>query len=324
MTSKPALFGVLLALGAGWGATVPMTKIAVSAGYRDFGIIFWQALIDVAILLPVVLARGGFGARGLPLRVSALAVYGFVALFGNLLPSLFSYTAVRFLPSGVTALCLSLIPMVALPMAVFLGTDRFSAGRLAGLVAGLTGVALIILPEAGLPAPGLAIYVPLALVAPFCYAIEGNGLARWGGAGLGPVQIIAGASVVSMLVAGPLALRRGVFINPLHPWGLAEAAVVAAAVISLAAYTGYLWLISRAGAVFAAQVSYLVTGFGVLWAMLLLGERFSGWFWAALAVIFAGLFLVQPRRAEDAPGVSTALVPGHGDVMIGENESRPI
>ena len=32
--------------------------------------------------------------------------------------------------------------------------------------------------------------------------------------------------------------------------------------------------------------------------MLLLGERYSAWVWAALALLFLGLFLVQPRAAD--------------------------
>ncbi len=68
--------------------------------------------------------------------------------------------------------------------------------------------------------------------------------------------------------------------------------------IHAAVYTGYVWLVSQAGAVFAAQVAYLVTGSGVLWSMALLGERYSGWVWAALLLILAGMFLVQPRGKE--------------------------
>ena len=67
------------------------------------------------------------------------------------------------------------------------------------------------------------------------------------------------------------------------------------------AYGGYIWLIARTGPIFAAQISYLITGFGVVWSMLLLGERYSGWVWLALVLIMAGLFLVRPRtRAADA------------------------
>ncbi|MCP4818147.1 MAG: EamA/RhaT family transporter, partial [Shimia sp.] len=38
-------FGILLAIGAGWGLTQPLTKIAVSEGYEPLGLIFWQLAI---------------------------------------------------------------------------------------------------------------------------------------------------------------------------------------------------------------------------------------------------------------------------------------
>jgi drug/metabolite transporter (DMT)-like permease len=56
--------------------------------------------------------------------------------------------------------------------------------------------------------------------------------------------------------------------------------------------------VDRAGAVFAAQVSYLVTGFGVLWSMMILSERYSPFIWAALVLVLLGVALVQPRRRE--------------------------
>ncbi|MGL6209808.1 MAG: EamA/RhaT family transporter, partial [Paracoccaceae bacterium] len=60
-------------------------------------------------------------------------------------------------------------------------------------------------------------------------------------------------------------------------------------------YAGYVGLAARAGAVFASQTSYIVTASGVFWAMILLGERFSPFVWAAMAVMLVGLALVQPR-----------------------------
>ncbi len=55
-----------------------------------------------------------------------------------------------------------------------------------------------------------------------------------------------------------------------------------------------------AGSVFASQCAYLVTGSGVIWAMVLLGERFQPVVWLALAVMLAGVALVQPRPARGA------------------------
>ena len=87
------------------------------------------------------------------------------------------------------------------------------------------------------------------------------------------------------------------------PWGLPDGALVLSAVVHAMVYSGYVWMVGRAGAVFASQVSYLVTGSGVIWAMILLGESYTGWIWLALAMMLTGLFLVQPRtKGRLAPG----------------------
>lgn len=281
------LWLLLVLLGIAWGLQVPLTKVAVEAGYRDVGIIFWQSAIDVLLLAP-------FAGR-LPLCRKAIAVYLFVGLVGTLLPAASSAVAAVHLPAGIVALGLSFVPLAALPIAVALGTDRFTLPRIAGLLAGLAGVVVMISPGAGLAAMGLSQLFLLALIAPAFYAIEGNVLARWGSAGLRPVQMVTGASAVSALIAGPAATWRGSFIAPTEAATPAGMAVVGSGMVSVVAYVGYLWMVGRAGAVFAAQVAYLVTGFGVLWSMALLGERFAPGFWLALAVVMGGVFLVRPR-----------------------------
>ena len=42
---------------------------------------------------------------------------------------------------------------------------------------------------------------------------------------------------------------------------------------------------------------YLVTGFGIVWSKLLLGESYALLVWAAFAVMLAGIALVQPLGA---------------------------
>ena len=87
-------------------------------------------------------------------------------------------------------------------------------------------------------------------------------------------------------------------------WGPAEWAILASGVLNALAYSGYVWLVGRAGSVFASQIAYVVTGFGVLWSMALLGERYSPWVWAAFVLMLGGVALVQPRKpaAEAASG----------------------
>lgn len=300
MTGRGGLVALLVLLGAGWGITQPLAKIAVSEGYRHFGIIFWQLAIGTLILGGITIARG----RGLPLGPRHLRLYAAIALTGTLIPNAASYQAAVHLPSGIISILLSLVPMFAFPVALALGIDRFRWGRLAGLAFGLAGVALIVGPETSLPDPALAVFIPLALVAPLFYAFEGNIVDRWGTAGLDPIQVLFGASAIGLVAALPLALITGHFIDPRGPWGAPDAAIVLSSLIHAGVYAGYVWMVGRGGAVFAAQVSYLVTAFGVLWAMAILGERFSATVWLAMLMMFAGLFLVQPRPTADvaAPG----------------------
>lgn len=290
--SRWMLVLVLLAMGAAWGVTQPLTKIAVSEGYRHFGIIFWQFVIGALILAAICRARG----RGLPYAPRHLRLYALIALIGTVLPHGASYTAAVHLPAGIISICIAAVPMLSFPIALALGMDRLSGLRLLGLLLGFAAILLIALPETSLPEAGMVLWLPMALVAPFFYAVEGNYVARFGVEGLDPVQVLLGASLCGIVILGPVALLSGTWISPFPPYGAPDLALALSAVAHALTYATYVWLVGRAGAVFAAQVAYLVTGFGILWAKVLLGETYSGWVWAALALMLIGVTLVQPRN----------------------------
>ncbi|SNS62142.1 DMT family transporter [Antarctobacter heliothermus] len=290
-------FATLVVTGAAWGATQPLAKVAVSEGYRHFGLIFWQAMLVGLLLGMLTLIRG----KRLPLRPAALRLYLFIAVIGTVAPGIASYQAAVHLPSGVLSILLSSVPMFALPIALALGTDRLSAARVLGLLLGLGGVALLVLPEASLPAGTQAVWIAIALIASACYALEGNVVDKWGTQGLDAVQVLTGASILGAALSLPLALASGQFIVPDLPLGAPDKAVIASAALHGFAYSAYVWLVGRAGAVFAAQVSYLVTLFGVTWAMLFLSEAYAGWVWVALILMMAGMTLVQPQRKPLVP-----------------------
>ena len=300
MSQRAVLIGILALLGAGWGLTQPLAKIAVSEGYRHFGLIFWQFVVGAMVMSVLTTIR----RRGLPYGLPQIRIYVIIALIGTLIPNSASYEAVRFLPAGIISILMSLMPMFAFPIALAFGIDRFNWWRLGGLALGLGGVSLLVLPDASLPDAALVAFIPLAIIAPVFYGLEANVVAKWGTAGCDAVQVLLGASVVGAILTAPLALFSGQWIDPRPPWGTPDAALVLSSVIHVFAYSTYVWLVVRAGSVFAAQTSYLVTAFGLLWAMLILSESYSGWIWAALALIFAGMVLVQPRAR--APALDAA------------------
>lgn len=298
MTQRWALLGVLILLGAGWGATQPMMKIAVSEGYRHFGLIFWQFVVGALVLGLILVVQ----AKPLPLQRSHLRLYLIIAVIGTLLPNSASYEAARHLPAGVLSILLSTVPMFVFPIALAMGTDRFDWQRLLGLFIGLFGVSLLIVPETSLPDRAMVAFIPLAIIAPFFYGLEGNIVARWGTYGCDGLQVLCGASIVGAVITAPLALAWGQWIPPHLNLNGPDIALIVSAAIHALAYSGYVWLVGHSGSVFAAQVSYLVTVFGIFWAMLLLSEAYSPWIWSALGVIFAGLFLVQPKLATALAG----------------------
>ena len=295
MTKKESAFygAILLVLSAGWGLTMPLTKLAVSTGYQHFGLIFWQMAIGFVVMSVLGLATG----KRLPMTRAALILYLIIAMIGSLVPNTISYQAAVHLPAGVMSILISTIPMFAFPIALLLALDRFELRRLGGLLVGLIGVLILILPEADVSGSIPVFWAVIYLMTGLCYAFEGNYVAKWGTGGLDPLQVLWGASLVGAIVILPLTLASGQWISPLPPYGVADAAQVASSAVHVLVYAGYVWLVPRAGPVFSVQISYFVTLTGILWAWLLLRETYSASVWVALVLLLVGMFLVQPRKA---------------------------
>ncbi|MGY6536854.1 MAG: DMT family transporter [Pararhodobacter sp.] len=286
-------YAALLAIGAAWGLTIPLIKIATSAGHAAPGIALWHVAINLTLIGGALAITGRL--HSLPRDAASLRLYCVFGLFGIALPQWASYSATTHLPAGITSIIVSLVPIFALPLALALGSERFSPRRIAGVVLGAGAIVLIAAPGSGsLPAPGLWVWVLVAALAPLFYAFEGAYVAASRAPGADPFQLLWAASLVALGVLLPVNIALGSFASPFAaPAGFG--ALMLAGVLTMTAYTGYILVLRRCGAVFGAQVAYLVTGCGVLWAMMLLGERYPSSVWLALLALFAGLFLVQPR-----------------------------
>jgi drug/metabolite transporter (DMT)-like permease len=284
---------VLLGAGAAWGLTLPLMRVAVSSGYRPLALIVWSNAI-MAVLLAVLLAAMRLPRPAVRRNLDVIAA---VAVFGSVLPGYFGFLTAGLLPAGVRAIVIALVPMFVLPMALAIGFERPEARRALGVLLGAGAIVLIVGPEPGGGGAVALVPVLLTMVAPLSYAVEANWLAWRGSHGLHPFQLLLGATLVSVGLAWPLAEVTGQMAFPVG-WGPAEQAAVAMSVLNMLAYSAYVWLVGRAGSVFASQVAYLVTGFGVVWSKLLLGERYPASVWGALFLMLVGIALIQPRRRD--------------------------
>jgi drug/metabolite transporter (DMT)-like permease len=282
---------ILVALGIIWGFTIPLTKIAVSTGHSPLGLIFWQMFIATIILTAITIAR-----RIRPALTPHTLIYFLaIGLLGTIIPNSFSYLSARHLPAGVMGIVIAAVPMFSLAIALGLRIERLSFQRIVGVVLGAAAVVLLVAPETSLPDPGKAVFVLVALVAPLCYGVEGNYIAIKAPVGVDPIATLLGASVLGCLISWPLAVTTDSWVDLFAPWSRSEWALLLSSVCHMVAYTSYIWLVGKAGPVFASQVAYVVTISAVFLSALILSETYSAWVWSAMVLMLAGLALVQPR-----------------------------
>ena len=284
----------MLVIGGFWGVTIPLIKITVSTGYQPFGIIVWQLVISIFILGTFLFFKGWRPK----LNREKIIFYLLLSMSGTLLPNAFSYVAAAQLPAGVMAIAIATVPMFTLLMALGIGLEKFSAMRVLGVMIGFVAMAMIAAPQTSLPDPTKAIFVLVALIAPFCYGIETNVIAAKTPKDTDPTSTLFMASVLGLIIVTPLALTFGQWIDITGEWDIPIYALIVTAVIHAITYVGYIWLVGFGGPVFGVQVAYPVTLSGVFFSILFLDEGYSAWIWAALALVIIGLMLVQPKLSE--------------------------
>lgn len=274
----------------------PANKIVIEGGFEPFGIMVWQGVVTL------LLAGAVAWKFGAPKGKAQWLVCIQIAFLGTLIPHFSTFTAVAHVPAGVMAIILATIPVFALALGLFLGREVLTWRLGVGLCLGL-GAMMLIAVSRGDFAGGALWALFVGLLAPLCYALNATILAARGMAGLHPMQAFAGAAAcflpVSMCAAAATGQMRGLSFD------VASFALLGTAVGHTLIYAGYLWLVTQAGAVFASQTAYLVTGFGIFWSMLLLGERYGFGVWIALGMMFVGLSLVRPSNRTVAPARAT-------------------
>lgn len=283
----------LFAIGSAWGSSLPMVKIAVTGGYGPTGLLAIQTFLTVIVVGAFLLLSGRW--RRIPTDRAHLRLYAVVGVIGMAIPHLASLSGTAHLPAGIMSIVMSLVPIFVLPLSLMLGLEVFRPRRIVGVLMGALAITLLIAPEASLPAPGLWVWVLVGALAPLFYAVEGMYVSQSPARKAGPFVVLWMGSVLALVFALPLALVTDGLHWPAHSLGVAELAIAGSALVSVLGYAGYISLLRHTGPVFGAQVSYIVTGMGMVWAMLMLGERYSPWVWGAMAVLFLGLFMVQPR-----------------------------
>ena len=266
---------------------------------------FTSARIIVAEAPPMLslslrfLISGGLGilialARGQSWRLRR-AQWVAVVVFGVCQNAAYlglNFIAMQTIEASLASIVASTMPLlVAFAGLVFLG-DRLSPLGVAGLIAGVAGVVVIMGSRFG---GGVDLF-GLGLCVIGVVSLTVATLMVRGASGGGNLLMVVGLQ----MIVGALALAVPGFA--LEVWEVTWTPLLTAAfayttlVPGLAATVLWFWLVGRIGATRAATFHFLNPVFGVAIAAALLGESLGLWDVIGVAIITAGILAVQVAR----------------------------
>ena len=177
--------------------------------------------------------------------------------------------------------------------AVLFRIDRVHLLRIAGILFGLAGILLVLLPGQSLPEPGMAPWLLMAFGAPLCFAIGTVCVAILRPPESLPIPLTCGVFACASIIMLPV-------MAVTENWWIFDAtmtdgdwALIGNIVINAIFFVVMFEIIRMAGPVFFSTYGYFGTLIGLGWAALYFGEVPSPWIWAAIAILFLGLFLVN-------------------------------
>lgn len=220
-----------------------------------------------------------------------------LALLNNVIPfALFGWGQTH-IASGLASILNATTPIWGVVVAhVFTRDERMTPARIAGVLLGFGGVAMMIGPSL-LSSLGNNALAQLACVAAsLSYALAAVWARRFKGLGLPPMTVTTGQLSVGAVVMLPVALVVDQpWLGPLPPAG-AWAALLALALLCTAfAYVLYFRLIDSAGATNALLVTLLVPPTAILLGAAFLGEALAPHDFLGLVLIALGLAAIDGR-----------------------------
>jgi drug/metabolite transporter (DMT)-like permease len=256
--------------------TLAWARVAVAA----------VALAATAALVGVRLPRDGASWRR----------FALMGLLNNAIPFSLIFWGQTRLGAGIASILNATTPLFTVLVAhVATADERLTPARLAGVLAGLAGVATMLAPalEGGFAGPALADLACAA--AAFSYALAGVYGRRFRDLpALVPATGQLAASAVLLAPAAGIAAMT----MPGFPSATAASAVLALALASTAlAYLLYFRILARAGATNLLLVTFLIPASAITLGIVLLGERLALRHWLGLALIGLGLAAIDGRPA---------------------------
>lgn len=288
MTAREWL--LLCTLATVWGATFFFVKLAL-AELPPLTLVLGRVAIAALVLVVVVRANGLTMPRAPGVLIAFLAM----GALNNVVPFALIFWGQTRIESGLASILNGTTPLWAVLLAhVFTRDEKLTPARLAGVMIGFAGLAVMIGPDA-LRTLGGATLAQIAVVAgTFSYACAGMFGRRF--RALPPLVTASGQLCGSTILMIPIAALVD------QPWRLAMpgvltwACVLGLATVSTAfAYFLYFRILATAGATNLMLVTFLIPVSALALGIFILGEALTWQQIAGMALIGLGLAAIDGR-----------------------------
>jgi len=287
--ASPALRALLLGTMAAWGANLAVVKLLLESMEPMLVSVLRMAVAAVAVAAVVAWRRMAWPPLSRR-QWLALAGCAFLMVYLN---QIFFVHGVAGTNAANAALIIALNPLVSSLLAVLLLGDRLSPQRIVGVALGFGGVAAVVLHRPGMALGGAGLGDLLVLCSVTTWVLGGvmvQRLAR----GIDPLFISAVLNVIgTVLLLVHVLLRPSALVYDASRINGMTVVLLGVSGLLATALGGIVW--NRAlmvlGVARTALYSYWVPIFGVLFAVLLLGEPLTVWHGVGLAAVLAGTWL---------------------------------
>jgi drug/metabolite transporter (DMT)-like permease len=279
-------------LGFFWGSSYLFIKIGVEAGLQPFTLVALRLLVGFLLLASVV----AVARERLPRELGTYAHLVVIAVLSVVLPfSLISW-AEQSVDSTLAAVINGAIPLFVIVIAAAtLPDEPYTVPRVAGLLIGFVGVAILVGFDPGVIA-GTSLLPALALLGSSVSYAAGGVYARRFLQGLRPMITALFEIGFALVIASVLAWTLD------GPIGVPARADALFAVIWLGlfgsglAFLTFFRLLGRWGATRSSMVAYLIPVFGLVLGAAVLSEPIDARLVLGTALVIGGIALVNARR----------------------------
>ena len=283
---------MLIALSLLWGGSFFFTAVAVQ-GLPTMTIVVSRLLL-AAVILNIVLRLSG---ERLALHTGAIRAFFTMGLLNNAIPFSLIVWGQSHLASGVASILNATTPLFTVVAAHWLtGDEKMTPAKLAGISAGLAGVAVMVGTDA-LQSLGAGVLAQLAiLAAALSYAFASIYGRCFRAMNIAPLATATGQVTASSLILLPvMAMIDKPWMMAMPPLPVIASVVALAGLSTALAYILYFRILALAGATNLALVTFLIPVSAIAFGIAFLGEALAAKHLAGMALIAFGLVLIDGR-----------------------------